>query len=343
MSGEYRRQLPPSVVPTPQEQQLLDLESGNFERVAQTVAEDVQRGQSPSILSVVRPDLLFDFAETWLGSAPPELPVAIQGGYKSEYFDRLAGMAEGGEAAEIVAFPKFATSLGQISLALEVVLSNRDIVTGWQAERHYLQYLGTFDPQHIGHRIGVQSALLAAGGRSSVIATTMGSHPFKTGFNRPYVDRFTAAEQRFYESPLIDNTRLTTLDVPGALGLGAANYEQMQLLADLAGDSQMRWTIGSDKFLLDANAIRAGEAVPRARARFANSALHPYVIHRQSDDFTELENSIDYITDTFSTEVTLVEELPYDCAPASSSKIKQLRAEGRNVEADHMEYYELTP
>jgi len=77
--------------------------------------------------------------------------------------------------------------------------------------------------------------------------------------------------------------------------------------------------------------------------RFSEPRMHVYVIHRQSDDRTGLDAAADYISDRFGTAITVVDELPYDCAPASSTQVKQLRAQGRNAEADHMELYELLP
>lgn len=326
---------------TPQELQAILIRDAVFDSAVTSIVDGVHQGNSPSMLSVLQPDLLEGFAQAWLQKSDEIEEVETAPSYKDELYDLHESAATEGDPAAILALPKFATTLGRLTLAMELVVTHKDAVAAWQGDRAYLQYLGTFDPQHVGHRIGVQSALITAGENSSVIAHVMDGHPRKSDFRSPYGVRYREAEQRFYASEFIDNTRLTQIDIPGGVGLANVGLEQMKLLADLCGDQELRWVIGSDKLLLDADAIRMGRAPSKASLRFSDPRMHAYVIHRQFDDRTRLEGTVDYVTDSFGTAITLVDELPYDCAPASSTRVKELRALGRDVEADHMELYEL--
>ncbi|HEX7963782.1 MAG TPA: hypothetical protein VF466_04300 [Candidatus Saccharimonadales bacterium] len=325
---------------TPQEELIIALNGGLYDSVLPVAAQNLRGGQSPSYLSVARPDALFGFAEAWQQADPVGKDADPQD-YKTNLFDEQLPPALRGDPAAISELPKLATSVGRLSLALQLVLDNRGAVQEWRTGRQYLQYAGSFDPQHVGHRLAVASGLDAAGAQSSALVQTMGGHPVKADFSRPYDERYAQSEARFYMSPFIDNARVTQVDVPAGTGLARTGLEQMRLLAEFCGDDRLRWLIGSDKFLADTAGIRQGKPQPKAAARFADPRLHAYVLHRQSDPLSALENAIDYIAGKFGTAVTLVRERPYDCAPASSTSIKLLRAQGRQAEADHMELYEL--
>ena len=330
------------IEPTPEEQLLLKLGNKAYRASAEHIVDELQKGRSPSILSITRPDLLVGFATAWRSFAGDFDPVRPpHDSYKKAHFDRLFDSAAMGDPAEIEALPKFVTTLGQIGLVAELILDNQASIQDWHAGRKYIQYLGTFDPQHIGHRIAVQSSLTTEGNDSSAVIHVMEQHPRKKSFTASYDERYEISEERFYESTLLDNTRITQVDVPGGVGLAEQYPRQMELIADISGDQEHRWLTGSDKLLLDAAAVRKGVSAQKAIARFSDPKMHAYITHRKSDDRQALENEIDFVTDYFGTKVTLVNELPYDCAPASSSRVKQLRSEGRHIEANHMELYEL--
>lgn len=326
--------------PTPQEEVLISLQSGDFDRAVSHVRSGFEIGRTPSFLSVIRPDLLLGFAEAWQAGDTSTLPIAPEK-TKREMFSDLLPAAESGDPAAISTLPKLITSPMQMRTALELTLDYAKTVTEWRTERPYLQYLGTFDPQHIGHRIAIASSLEVAGPRSSSIVHVMGQHPLKPELETSYVSRFRQSERRLLTSPLLDNARVTQVDVPGGLGLGTIGAEQLRLLADASGDAQLRWLIGSDVLLREFKNVRLGRTVAKSLIRLAEPRLHAYVIHRKEDDPTELDDGIDYLSSKFGTEVTVVEELPYDCAPASSTRIRELRTQGRGEEADHMELYEL--
>ena len=328
--------------PTIQEKLLMQLDDHDYESAIPHVVADLEKGYSPSALSIARPDVLTGFAEAWqheVAGLPKESTPETT--FKVRHFEDLVEIATTGNPAAIEALSKFVTSLGQMTLVATLVLDNKEAIKDWHADRRYIQYLGTFDPQHIGHRIAVQSSLETEGGLASAIIHVMGQHPRKKNFSASYEDRFKQSEERFYESGLSDNRRITQVDVPGGVGLAEEYPKQMELLASLSGDEEYRWLIGSDKLLLDANAVKQGAPAEKAVTRFSDPKMHVYAVHRQSDDKQALENGMDFVVDRFGTKITLVEELPYDCAPASSSRVKQLRAEGRDDEANHMELYEL--
>lgn len=328
------------IEPTAQERLHIQLGQHAYEGAILHIRADLDRGYSPSALSIARPDVLTGFAEAWHTADLPK-ESAKEETYKARHFDTLAEVAAAGDPSAIEALPKFVTSLGQMALVAALILDNKEAIKTWHSDRAYIQYLGTFDPQHIGHRIAVQSALMTEGDRASAILHVMGQHPRKKSFSASYEDRFKQSEERFYESKLLDNRRITQVDVPGGVGLSEVYPAQMELLASLSGDAEYRWLTGSDKLLLDANAIKQNRSAAKAIARFSDPKMHAYVVHRQSDDKQALENNIDFITDRFGTKITLVDELPYDCAPASSSRVRELRMEGRDDEANHMELYEL--
>lgn len=328
------------VEPTTQERLLIQLGQHAYDGAILQIRADLDKGYSPSALSVARPDVLTGFAEAWCTADLPKESAKVET-YKARYFDALAEVAAAGDPSAIEALPKFVTSLGQMALVAALILDNQEAIKTWHSGRAYIQYLGTFDPQHIGHRIAVQSALVTEGDRASAILHVMGQHPRKKNFSASYEDRFRQSEERFYESRLLDNRRVTQVDVPGGVGLAEAYPEQMELLASLSGDTEYRWLTGSDKLLLDTDAIKQDRSAAKAITRFSDPKMHAYVVHRQSDDKQALENNIDFITDRFGTKITLVDELSYDCAPASSSRVKELRTEGRDDEANHMELYEL--
>lgn len=326
--------------PTPQEDLLIKLGQHVYDVAISQIARELQEGRSPSALSIARPDVLIGFAEAWR-AADIEDGDDAPDTYKTEYFNNLTEVADGGNPAAIEALPKFATRLGHMALIADLVLDNRKRIREWHTGRPYIQYLGTFDPQHIGHRIAIQSALATEGERSSAILHVMDQHPRKDNLGASYENRYVQSEERFYRSPLLDNTRITQVDIPGGVGFAEKYPLQMELLATLSGDDEHRWLTGSDKLLLDASMIRQGKPAAKAITRFLDPKMHAYIMHRKSDDRQALENGIDYVTDQFGTKITLVNELPYDCAPASSSRVRQLRAEGSDDEANHMELYEL--
>ena|GEM_PF-2005993 len=324
------------------EQVLLSMNEGYHDLAISYASAKLKDGRSPSFLSVLRPDLLEGFAHAWKNLENlPATGLDGTDGYKHEYFARHALLAAQGDPASIETLPKLATTIGQLSLAMELVLDNKDAITEWHSNRSYLQYLGTFDPQHIGHRIAVQSTLNTAGGSSSALVHVMGRHPRKPQFHSPYEQRYEDSEERFIKTTLLDTTRVTQVDIPGGVGLASRGLGQMKLLADSAGDPELRWTIGSDKLMLDAAAVRAERATDKSIERLLEPRMHMYAVRRQTDDPSKLVEDADYLRDRFDTTITLVEELPYDCAPASSTLVRQLRSNGMPAEADHMEYYEL--
>lgn len=351
MSGVYAssesRLLHSIPEPSKQEANLLALLEGQHDVVQDQVFADLSVGLSPSFLAIARPDLAVEFAKaTEPLLADISLPDTTEhqtSSYKRPFFDILAARAAEGDVRALTALPKFAMSVGQLATVCSLTISFEQSLTAQAGDRRFLQYLGTFDPQHIGHRIAVASALATDGPQSHGLVHVMADHPFKRTISRSYDDRYRESEERLYRSSLLDVMRVTQVDVPGALGFGTHGQTQMELLADVTGDERLRWLIGSDKLLLDAAKIRAGESPQKAIARLSNPRTHIYVVHRQSDSLHELTNAVDFMADQFGTDVTLVPELPYDCAPASSTRIKELRAAGEHAAADHMELYELQP
>lgn len=328
-------------MPTTQEELIMRLGHYAYETAIPHIIMGLKKGCSPSALSVARPDVLIGFAEAWRVNEYQDSDEVWERTYKTDHFDKLVRIAAEGDPAAIESLPKFVTSLGQLALVASLVLDHQDALKAWHRDRVYIQYLGTFDPQHIGHRIAVRSVLTTVGEGASAIIHVMDKHPSKVNLSNSYGDRYRESEERFYESPLLDNMKVTQVDIPGGRGLAREYPLQMALLASFSGDVKHRWLTGSDKLLFDVNTIKQHGVETKAAARFSDPKMHAYVVFRQSDNRVELENGIDYVSERFGTPITLIDELTYDCAPASSSRIKKLRADGKEDEANHMELYEL--
>jgi hypothetical protein len=263
-------------------------------------------------------------------------------GYKADFFDRYVTAAEDGDPAAISTLPKFVTSVGQLATTLELTLDNQEAVTNWRSGREHIQFIGSFNPQHVGHRATIRSTLDVAGERSSGMAQVVENHPIKKDSLPPYRGRFTDGERKLYASTLLDPTRVTQLDVPLGLGLAKQGVAQIALLAEVTGDSKLRWLMGSDKFMTDTNNVRAGKALDKAGVRFADERVHLYVARRDTHEQSELDAAIDYLGDRYGTTVTMVPESPEPIVlGAAGSKIRALRAEGQHSAADYMEYYDL--
>lgn len=268
--------------------------------------------------------------------------IAQADGYKSNLFEHYMTAAENGDPAAISTLPKFVTSVGQLATTLELTLDNREVVANWLDGRKHVQFIGSFNPQHVGHRATIRSTLDVAGERSSGMVQVVENHPVKKDSLPPYRDRFTDGERRLYASTLLDPTRVTQLDVPLGLGLAKQGVAQIALLAEVAGDNQLRWLVGSDKFITDTNNVRAGEALDKAGVRFADGRVHLYVARRDTHEQGELEAAVDYLDDRYGTTVTIVPESPEPLVlGAAASKIRALRNGGQHSAADDMEYYDL--
>jgi hypothetical protein len=332
--------MPSNVVEaSPQEAVLLALEQEFFDPAVSSVLSGLQDGASPSFMSIIRPDLLFGLSEELLPAMADVSQEDPAESYKTELFRRAAIAAAEGDPAAISALPKFATSLGELLLATELTLDNREAIAAWRTGRPQVQYIGSFNPQHIGHRATMRSALLAAGEQASGIVQVVQNHPIKKDALPPYEGRYAAGEERLYSSRLIDPTRVTQVDVPLGVGLAKVGAAQIELLADVAGDEEMRWLVGSDKFMTDYENVRDGKALDKAGARFEHPRTRLYVARRAIHDPAELEQGINYIVDRYRTKITMVEESPEDVVlGASASLIRSLRASGNNAEADRLEF-----
>jgi hypothetical protein len=175
------------------------------------------------------------------------------------------------------------------------------------------------------------------------MAQVVANHPIKKDSLPPYDGRYRQGERNLYRSSLIDPRRVTLVDVPVSLGLAKNGDAQLELLADVAGDPEMRWLVGSDKFMSDVKTAKQGSDEKRAVVRFADPRVHLYVSRRATQDRGEIQEGIDFVQDRFNTAITLVHEAPNDMVlAASASRIRQLRSEGRDAEADRIQFADLS-
>lgn len=334
--------MPERIHPSPQEENLIRLQERDYDTVAEQLASDLQeKGRSPSLLAIARPDLAIDLAETWYRQNPDTATTASADSLKSELYHDTYERAVNGDPEAIGILFKTATSLGQVSAAACVLLDNKDTVAELRTNRKYVQYIGSFNPQHIGHRTTVQSTLATAGEASEVVMQIVDRHPIKQDLP-PYGPRFSSAEEKLIASTIIENERVTVLDVPAGNGLARDGAAQIELIADTVGDEEMRWLVGSDKFMSDVNSMRSGKLTSRAATRFRNPRTHLYVARRVDHSQEELSGAVDYITDAFGTSITEVPEAPSTAVlDAAASKIRAMRHEGHHQEADAMESSDL--
>ncbi|HSW74687.1 MAG TPA: hypothetical protein VLG16_02335 [Candidatus Saccharimonadales bacterium] len=327
--------------PSSEESRLLALDAGDFAAASEGLVSDLYNGMSPSVLGIVRPNLIEGISQQLLhdaGTLPSFGPVLSS--YKSNLFAQYLPVAERGDAAAISALPKLVSDLGSLTATLEITLENLDAVSEWRAGRKYLQYIGSFNPQHIGHRENIAAGLAVAGEDASAVVQVVANHPIKKDSLPPYEGRFRDGEQKLYSSTILDLTEVTLLDLPLSLGMAKQGTAQIDLLARIAGDTKGRWLLGGDKFLKDATDVRKGHALDKAGERF--SKVHLYVRRRETEDPEAFTDAVDYVQDAFGAEVTVIPE-PSDTIvlAAAASKIRALRAEGKDAEANAMEFPDL--
>ncbi|HSX35078.1 MAG TPA: hypothetical protein VLF62_05550, partial [Candidatus Saccharimonadales bacterium] len=275
--------------PTPQEELLMAMHQGEFGVAVDGVARVLAAGGSPSMLAVVRPETYIGFAEQWLAnpdSAAIDRPNA-RTAYKNDLFRPHLLAAAGGDMAALSALPKFVTSGAQLTIAAAITLDNREALARHREDTRYLQCLGSFDPQHVGHRVAIGAtteAVMAEGRKAHALVHVMGDHPRKV-FDAPYAQRYVQSERRIYQSPWLSQEDVTQVDVPGGKGLAARGLSQMALLAEVTGDRGIRWVIGSDKLLLDVDMVQTQpDKAEKAAARFDDPRMDIDVVHRQNDD-----------------------------------------------------------
>jgi phosphopantetheine adenylyltransferase len=325
--------------PSTEENTLIALRSGMYGLAAEDMMDGLRFSRSPGVLAVANTAALYGVSEAlWSSTELP--PDAQPTGYKSQIFDTYLIAAAEGDPTAISLLPKVATTAGQLVTALELILDNRSTLTEWRQGRSYVQFIGSFNPMHVGHRTSIATTLDVAGERSSAIVQAVADHPIKKDSLPPYRERFVPAEEKLYSSSLIDLARATMLDVPLSLGLAKVGTAQIRLIADVAGDT-MRWQVGSDKFMADVRNVRQGKALDKAGARFSD--VHLYVARRETEDTEELQAGIDYVRDRFGATVTLLPEATDPLVlSAAASKIRALRAEGNHLLADAMEFPDIT-
>lgn len=326
---------------SPEEATLLALCDEQYDDVADTLIDTMYSGKSPALLSVVRPELLKGLAESiWRATAHRSISYREGPEHKARQFAHYASLAEHGNIEAISALPKFATSIGELATAAEMSLDALSEVSEWRSERKYVQFIGSFNPQHIGHRYTIKRTLETAGGRASGIMQVVQDHPIKKDSLPPYEMRFSQGEERLYSSSLIDPTAVTLLDVPLSMGLAKKGDAQIALLAHVTGDEKGRWLVGSDKFMTDVQNVRNEKALDKAGARFSNVQL--FVARRATEDIVEIEDGADYVRERFGAEITLLPEVKdSEILLASASAIRAYRARGMHTEADRIEYGDL--
>lgn len=336
------------VLRSPEEDMLVAFHHGAYDLVHDDLQARLAAGKSPNVLAVVRPELLFGLAEHMLAGANGEaaetvaLPAIDADNGRWTQFAAHLRAAEAGDPAAISTLPKFVTTPDQLAYALQLALEHREAVADWRSERPCVQLIGSFNPQHIGHRATMRAALTAAGERASVTAQLVADHPVKKDSLPPYDGRYRGAEYFTYRSTQVDPTRVTILDVPVGPELAKNGAAQIELLADVTGDPEMRWLMGSDKFMSDVRTAREGQLEKRAITRFREPRMHLYVGRRATHPLAELQAGIDFVQERFGTSITLVEE-PADEAvlAAAASHIRALREEGRHREADAMQLADI--
>ena len=324
-----------------EEANLIALCNEQYDAVAGSLIDGVYEGKSPALLSVVRPELLKGLAESAWKSASSRASIPHEdAGYKARLFSHYLSCAEHGNVEATSTLPKFATTLGELAISSEMILDSLDAVSEWRLARKHVQFIGSFNPQHIGHRFTVKRMLETAGGNANCIMQVVQDHPIKKDSLPPYKDRFKQGEARLYASNLIDPATVTLLDVPLSMGLAKKGDAQIALLAHVTGDKKGRWLVGSDKFMTDVRNVQNEKALDKAGVRFSNIEL--FVARRATEDAMEVEEGANYVRERFGAEVRLIPEIEdRHILMASASSIRAYRAEGQHAKADLLEFGDL--
>lgn len=337
MAYNESRPLPASI----EERPLIALDAGAYDPITDSILLGLSENRSPGIMSVIRPDLLRGLS-AHIAATVTRRDDGTQDSetYKTQLFQAYWAHAEQGDVAAMSVLPQFVSSIGSLASTVELTLDNFAAISEWRNNRSYVQFIGSFNPQHVGHRDTIRATLEVAGNSASGIVQVVENHPIKKDSLPPYRGRFIQSEERLYTSTLLDATTVTALDLPLGLGLAKQGIAQIALLARLTGDNTLRWLVGSDKFITDVENVRNGKALDKAGARFSNVQL--YVARRDTESKEAVEAGMAYVRNRFDAAVTLVPETDNPLVlAAAASKIRQLRSEGRQAEADIMEYADL--
>lgn len=138
---------------------------------------------SPSFLSIARSDILIRLAQNQLKANVEYTPDASpQNDWKAKLYSKYHAAALSGNTGALFQLPKFVSNLYMLNEFFRLLVGAESSGSLENRNKVHLQYLGTFDPQHIGHRIVITSVLKAMGGDSTHVVThIMGNHPLKSG------------------------------------------------------------------------------------------------------------------------------------------------------------------
>lgn len=194
------------------------------------------------------------------------------------------------------------------------------------------QFLGSHDPFHFGHKVMAYTLVRAGlleGSRASI--ATMGDNPVKGLTLDTYGARHRRVVDAVARDPVLSSAPVSAVDLPTGVGASRDTLLQSALLAALAGDL-VRVVMGSDKFVLDAERLIAGD--DNAAAKYTSASRRHYVVVRQEDSPADVAALHSRLPRAVGDRVVVLPKLEYGPRPISSTLIRRLRSSGVAEDAD---------
>lgn len=206
------------------------------------------------------------------------------------------------------------------------------------------QFLGSYDPYHLGHRMMVQQTLQTLNNECNhACVSLMKSNNNKPSIKSNYEYRYTEAYYKFHSSILIDSFFATLINLPSGHGMSTNTLFHAHLIAYVAGSNKVNIVIGSDKFMSDFNKSeklrKNGSAAGLQKFCFAYFVF--YIIIRKEDFAVDIEKNVQMANENYLAKFVVIGRQCYSGEPISSSKIKSFynSSNGNLIEkAKHMEY-----
>lgn len=283
---------------------------------------------SPDYFQYIRPGLLVDIAsryrEMLVGSMADMSSATIGSKLRHEVFSRFFDMFSSVTTVEderIVSIMKPYRKILSLAQGAEELRKACDMIVqademGVLEQEDVMVYTGTFNPfPHRGHIEVARTAIMHAYGQGienpRLVISTFGVNHWKPETSKT----FSARLQQLHNGFFYDN-QAGAVGICGDTSKGRS-FEQQSLLVATSGAEAMRYVVGSDIFITDAEMAREGH--PFALPFFMNN-VEFYISHRPQDDRDLLEEARNIAVD-FGRKTHILLQPKYDL---SGTKIRAL-------------------
>jgi hypothetical protein len=207
------------------------------------------------------------------------------------------------------------------------------------------QSLGSHNPYHVGHRVMIRTLCNDVGtGLGWISVSTMGRNRLKNLDLGSYAARHAAVINGLATAPSTRRSPVSAVDIPTGVGACHDTLWQSHLLATLAGDEKIRVVMGSDKFAADMAQLAAPTvdqaALARLRRKYDDPARSFLVVVRAEDDPDAIRALAARHQAGLAGSIRVLPKVHYWPAPASSTRIRQLRQSARPADSRLAERFE---